>query len=85
MCIEYHKMAIAMACFNCYGIPNLLVYNAVFKIHDTFKVNQTWLGLGSSNPNASMVGMLYDLTTFDIEAHRFFGKVINEMKTQDIL
>ena len=25
MYIKYHKMAIVMACFNCYGIPNLLV------------------------------------------------------------
>jgi len=51
------------------------------KIQDLLQVNQTWLG--SSNPNASVVGMLYDLTTFDIEAFRFFGKVINEMKTQE--
>ena len=25
MYIKYHKMAIVMACLNCYGIPNLLV------------------------------------------------------------
>ena len=27
MYIKYHEMAIVMACFNCYGIPNLLVQN----------------------------------------------------------
>ena len=44
MYIKYYKMAIVMACFNCYGIPNLLV-------HVQEEANLTCAKVGTSTKN----------------------------------